>query len=313
MNNREEAEKKIAEKLAQLQQRYDKDHQDITVYLDGLYRSRYLSYWEYIKLETLLSLQSTQTDYPDEKIFVVFHQSTELYFNLILDEMKNIAGQVQISSEYLLKKLKRINRYIELVNSSFDIMINEMSNEEFMAFRSALFPSSGFQSIQYRKIEVCATDIENLIDPEVRANLAFDLSVEEAISNIYWKRGATEKATGMPSLTVRQFEAKYSSELLATAQTFKNTNIWKKYEEVSKAEGVVLELGEEMRRFDHNFNVQFALAHLKAAVRHLKNAPSTGGTNWQKYLPPRFQKTIFFPELWSAEEVEAWGREFVYS
>jgi tryptophan 2,3-dioxygenase len=313
MNNREEAERKIAEKLAQLQQRYDKDHQDITVYLDGLYRSRYLSYWEYIKLETLLSLQSTQTDYPDEKIFVVFHQSTELYFNLILDEMKNIAGQAQISSEYLIKKLKRINRYIELVNSSFDIMINEMSNEEFMAFRSALFPSSGFQSIQYRKIEVSATDIENLIDPEVRANLAFDLSVEEAISNIYWKRGATEKATGMPSLTVRQFEAKYSSELLATAQTFKGTNIWKKYEEVLKAEGVVLELGEEMRRFDHNFNVQFALAHLKAAVRHLKNAPSTGGTNWQKYLPPRFQKTIFFPELWSAEEVETWGREFVYS
>jgi tryptophan 2,3-dioxygenase len=227
--------------------------------------------------------------------------------------MKNIAGQAQISSEYLIKKLKRINRYIELVNSSFDIMINEMSNEEFMAFRSALFPSSGFQSIQYRKIEVSATDIENLIDPEVRANLAFDLSVEEAISNIYWKRGATEKATGMPSLTVRQFEAKYSSELLATAQTFKGTNIWKKYEEVLKAEGVVLELGEEMRRFDHNFNVQFALAHLKAAVRHLKNAPSTGGTNWQKYLPPRFQKTIFFPELWSAEEVETWGREFVYS
>ncbi len=313
MNNREEAERKIAEKLAQLQQRYDKDHQDITVYLDGLYRAKYLSYWEYIKLETLLSLQSTQTEYPDEKIFVVFHQSTELYFNLILDEMNNIAGQTQISSTYLLKKLKRINRYIELVNSSFDIMINEMSNEEFMAFRSALFPSSGFQSIQYRKIEVSATDIENLIDPEVRANLAFDLSVEEAISNIYWKRGATEKATGMPSLTVRQFEAKYSSELLATAQACKDTNIWKKYEEISKAEGEVLELGEEMRRFDHNFNVQFALAHLKAAVKHLKNASSTGGTNWQKYLPPRFQKTIFFPELWSAEEVEAWGREFVYS
>lgn len=313
MNHKEEADKKIADKIAQLQERYDKDHQDITVYLDGLYRSKYLSYWEYIKLETLLTLQSTQTDYPDEKIFVIFHQSTELYFNLILDEIKNIAYQTPVTSTYILQKLKRINRYIELVNSSFEIMIHEMSNEEFMAFRSALFPSSGFQSIQYRKIEISATDIENLIEPELKANLPFDLSVEDAINNIYWKKGATERATGLPSLTVRQFESKYSEELLSVAQQYKNTNIWQKYQQVILQEGDHAELMEEMRRLDHNFNVQFALAHLKAAVKHLKNAPSTGGTNWQKYLPPRFQKTIFFPELWTAEEIEAWGREFVYS
>lgn len=313
MNHKEEADKKIADKIAQLQERYDKDHQDITVYLDGLYRAKYLSYWEYIKLETLLTLQSTQTDYPDEKIFVVFHQSTELYFNLILDEIKNIAHESPTTSIYLIQKLKRINRYVELVNSSFEIMIHEMSNEQFMAFRSALFPSSGFQSIQYRKIEICSTDIENLIEPELKANLPFDLSVEDAINNIYWKKGATERATGLPSLTVRQFESKYAEELLFVAQQYKNTNIWKRYQEVILQEGDNAELQEEMRRLDHNFNVQFALAHLKAAVKHLKNAPSTGGTNWQKYLPPRFQKTIFFPELWTAEEIEAWGREFVYS
>ncbi|HTF82501.1 MAG TPA: tryptophan 2,3-dioxygenase family protein [Cytophagales bacterium] len=313
MNNKEEVEKKIAEKIAQLQQRYAQDQQDITVYLDGLYRSKYLSYWEYIKLETLLTLQSTQTNYPDEKIFVVFHQSTELYFNLILDEIKNIAEHSNITASYLITKLKRINRYLELVNSSFEIMIHEMSNEEFVAFRSALFPSSGFQSIQYRKIEVCATDIENLIDPEVRANMAFGLDVEQALNNIYWKRGATEKATGMPSLTVRQFESKYSAELLSTAQHYKDKNIWKRYVQVIKKEGPNGDIDDEMRRLDHNFNVQFALAHLKAAVRHLKNASSTGGTNWQKYLPPRFQKTIFFPDLWTAEEIESWGREYVYS
>lgn len=313
MNHKDEADKKIADKIAQLQERYDKDHQDITVYLDGLYRAKYLSYWEYIKLETLLTLQSTQTDYPDEKIFVVFHQSTELYFNLILDEINNIAQNAAITTAYLFQKLKRINRYLELVNNSFEIMIHEMSNEEFMAFRSALFPSSGFQSIQYRKIEICATDIENLIEPELKANLPFDLSVEDAISNIYWKKGATERATGLPSLTVRQFENKYSSELLSVAQQYKNTNIWKRYQQASLQEGDNAGLIEEMKRMDHNFNVQFALAHLKAAVKHLKNAPSTGGTNWQKYLPPRYQKTIFFPELWSTEEIEAWGREFVYS
>jgi tryptophan 2,3-dioxygenase len=313
MISKEEREKKIEEKIALLRQKYDHDQQDISVYLDGLYRSKYLSYWEYIKLETLLTLQSTQTNYPDEKIFVVFHQSTELYFNLILDEIKRIAIKVDIDSEFLITKLKRINKYIELINNSFDIMTNEMSNFEFMEFRSALFPSSGFQSIQYRKIEISSTDISNLIDPEIKNEIAFELSIEEALKNIYWKKGGTEKATGLPSLTVRQFEEKYSSEILNFAKEYEHNNILKQYLKVVKAEGENAELVEEMRRFDQNFNVNFALAHLKAAVKHLKNAPSTGGTNWQKYLPPRFQKTLFFPELWSAEEIENWGREFVYS
>jgi tryptophan 2,3-dioxygenase len=313
MISQEDREKKIEEKIALLRQKYDRDQQDISVYLDGLYRSKYLSYWEYIKLETLLTLQGTQTNYPDEKIFVVFHQSTELYFNLILDEIKRIANTTDIDTAYFTSKLKRINKYIELINNSFDIMTNEMSNFEFMEFRSALFPSSGFQSIQYRKIEISSTDISNLIDPEIKNEIAFELSIEEALKNIYWKKGGTEKATGLPSLTVRQFEEKYSSEILNFAKEYEHNNILKQYLKVIKAEGENAELVEEMRRFDQNFNVNFALAHLKAAVKHLKNAPSTGGTNWQKYLPPRFQKTLFFPELWSAEEIENWGREFVYS
>lgn len=313
MISQEDREKKIEEKIALLRQKYDRDQQDISVYLDGLYRSKYLSYWEYIKLETLLTLQGTQTNYPDEKIFVVFHQSTELYFNLILDEIKRIANTTDIDTVFLTSKLKRINKYIELINNSFDIMTNEMSNFEFMEFRSALFPSSGFQSIQYRKIEISSTEVSNLIDPEIKNDIAFELSIEEALKNIYWKKGGTEKATGLPSLTVRQFEEKYSSEILTFAKDYEHNNILKQYIKVVKAEGENAELIEEMRRFDQIFNVNFALAHLKAAVKHLKNAPSTGGTNWQKYLPPRFQKTLFFPELWSTEEIENWGREFVYS
>ena len=313
MYNKEEADQKLTEKIELLKQKYANDQQDITVYLDGLYRSKYLSYWEYIKLETLLTLQSTQTNYPDEKIFIVFHQSTELYFNMILDEIKNIATEQNLTEEFFIKKLSRINRYLQIVNNSFDIVTNEMSNTEFMQFRSALFPSSGFQSVQYRKIELGATDILNLIDPDLKDNVAFNLSVTDALQNIYWKKGATEKATGMPSLTIRQFEEKYSQEILATAHAYEHNNIWKRYSQLSASGLPSLELNEEMRKFDYGFNVQFALAHLKAAVKHLKNAPSTGGTNWQKYLPPRFQKTMFFPELWSSEEIENWGREYVLS
>jgi len=57
------------------------------------------------------------------------------------------------------------------------------------------------------------------------------------------------------------------------------------------------------------------LAHLKSAGRYLQKAPedikATGGTNWQKYLPPRFQKIMFFPELWTDQEKEEWGKAAV--
>jgi tryptophan 2,3-dioxygenase len=57
------------------------------------------------------------------------------------------------------------------------------------------------------------------------------------------------------------------------------------------------------------------LAHLKSAARYLHKAPedikATGGTNWQKYLPPRFQRIMFFPTLWSETEKSDWGKAAV--
>ena len=67
-----------------------------------------------------------------------------------------------------------------------------------------------------------------------------------------------------------------------------------------------------LREHDQNANVRWALSHYRSAVRYLDAKPkeieATGGTNWQKYLPPRFQKIIFFPELWSEAELENWGK-----
>ena len=75
------------------------------------------------------------------------------------------------------------------------------------------------------------------------------------------------------------------------------------------------ELENELRQLDVNVNVNWPLVHYKSAVRYLNREPdeikATGGTNWQKYLPPRFQKRIFYPELWSAQEVENWGKAWV--
>ena len=72
---------------------------------------------------------------------------------------------------------------------------------------------------------------------------------------------------------------------------------------------------QTQREFDVLANINWPLSHYKSAVRYLQKDPediaATGGTNWQKYLPPRFQKVIFFPELWSENEKEEWGKGWV--
>lgn len=70
-----------------------------------------------------------------------------------------------------------------------------------------------------------------------------------------------------------------------------------------------------LRQLDVNVNINWPLVHYKSAARYLgsdgKDIPATGSTNWQKYLPPRFQKRIFYPELWTEEEKNEWGKEWV--
>jgi tryptophan 2,3-dioxygenase len=95
-------------------------------------------------------------------------------------------------------------------------------------------------------------------------------------------------------------------------QGYSEKNIWRKYLEQGDPSA---ELKELMRQFDLKANVFWPLAHYKSAVRYLQRDPvdiaATGGTNWQKYLPPRFQKVIFFPDLWTQEEQEEWGKGWV--
>ncbi|HEY8937469.1 MAG TPA: tryptophan 2,3-dioxygenase family protein, partial [Cyclobacteriaceae bacterium] len=81
----------LLEQLKKLQSKYDVMGQDISSYLDGLLYADYLTYWDYIHLDTLLSLQNPKTSFPDEKIFIIYHQITELYFKLILLEIEQIA------------------------------------------------------------------------------------------------------------------------------------------------------------------------------------------------------------------------------
>jgi tryptophan 2,3-dioxygenase len=180
----------------------------------------------------------------------------------------------------------------------------------------ALLPASGFQSAQYRMIEMSCTDFIYLVDKDVRAQYENkNASVEEMFTNIYWNKGATELETGKKTLTLKQFEKKYSQKFIQLASEYKTKNVWQKYlgltEEERKRPAVI----NAMKELDVNVNINWPLVHYKSAVRYLQqkegDVPATGGTNWQKYLPPRFQKRIFYPQLWTKDEIEEWGKGWV--
>lgn len=312
-------DKEIENRINLLQEKFAVMGQDLTSYLDGLLYADYLTYWDYIHLDTLLSLQSPRTSFKDETIFIVYHQITELYFKLCLHEMQQISEE-PLQAETFKTRIVRINRYFEALTKSFEIMVNGMDKEQFLKFRMSLLPASGFQSGQYRKIELWSTSLINLVAKDKRPHFVAQgdkALLSEMIEHLYWKNGATELATGKKTLTLIQFESKYMHEFLDIAKKAETNNIWAKYNQLSAEEQQNQELINSLKQLDVDVNINWPLQHYKSAARYLQKAPediaATGGTNWQKYLPPKFQKRIFYPALWSEEELENWGRTFVKS
>jgi tryptophan 2,3-dioxygenase len=307
----------IVNRIKQLDEKYQAMGQDMVSYLDGLLYMDYLKYWDYVHTDTLLSLQNPRTNFPDEKIFIMYHQITELFFKLCIHEFEQIAAEPRLTLAYLLNKLKRIVNYFDGLITTYDIMVDGMDKDQFLKFRMALLPASGFQSAQYRMIELYSTDMVNLVHREYMSEnpAVKDASVTEKYDHIYWKKGATELATGRKTLTLKQFEEKYGSEFLRLAESCIKDNLLARVRTLPAADQKNPELKELLRNLDANVNVNWCLMHYKSAVRYLQGDPdiiaATGGTNWQKYLPPRFQRIIFYPELWSEQEKAEWGKTWV--
>ena len=301
----------ILQQLTKLEEKYEAMGQDLSSYLDGLLYSDYLTYWDYIHLDTLLSLQSPRTAIPDEKIFILYHQVTELYFRMILNEMEQATYTDPVGEQTFLKRLKRINRYLDHLIDSFDVMTDGMNQDQFLAFRMALLPASGFQSAQYRKIEIHSTDFKNLVNLNMREELQGENDISKLYEHLYWKAGATELATGKKTLTLKQFEAKYGKEFIEMGQNLSDCNLLRKYHDHYEGNEEII---DHLKMLDQKANVDWPLQHLKSATRYLQRDPdvikASGGTNWQKYLPPRRQRIIFYPELWTVAETKEWGQKF---
>jgi len=307
----------LHEKLEQLNTKYAALGENLNSYLEGLLHADVTTYWDYIQLDTLLTLQKPKTSFPDESVFIMYHQITELYFKLALREFEQIGAKQPLTKAFFISRVTRINRYFDALIKSFEIMIEGMDREEFLKFRMSLLPASGFQSAQYREIEIYSTDFLQLVAKDQRANFTSSDAISSMFEHIYWKEGATEVSTGKKTLTLTQFEDKYKDAFISLGEKCRSTNLWQSYLRLSEEDQADETVQKALRENDTNVNVNWPLAHYKSAVRYLardtSDVAATGGTNWQKYLPPRFQKRIFYPALWSAEEQDNWGKSWVES
>jgi len=213
-----EITKELEERLSLLNAKYEAIGQDLISYLDGLLYSEVTTYWDYIQLDTLLSLQKPKTSFPDEVVFIGYHQITELYFKLAIQELVCLGQQKDPDQHSFLMRVNRVNRYFEALIRSFSIMVEGMDQKEFLRFRMALLPASGFQSVPYRQIELYSTDLINLVTRDKRESFSGTEPPSTLFPFIYWKYGATEQQTGKKTLTLTQFEDRYNEELLALSE-----------------------------------------------------------------------------------------------
>jgi tryptophan 2,3-dioxygenase len=307
----------IANRIKLLEKKFQNSGQDMLSYLDGLLYDDYITYWHYIRLDTLLSLQVPKTSFTDEMIFITYHQITELYFKLIIHEQLQIIENEQLTASFFMEKALRINRYFGALISSFEVMIKGMDREQFLKYRMSLLPASGFQSAQFRMIEFYSTDLINLVHPSVRSRFRESetaTTIQEQYENIYWNKGGIDRDTGEKTLTLKQFEKRYTPRFLRIAKEMSATNLNQKYLQLPESEKTE-ELQQALKALDQNANINWLLMHMGAAHRYLRNEgkaiDATGGTNWKTYLPPSFQKITFFPTLWTETEHENWGKQWV--
>ena len=300
--------------IHQLENKFNDIGQDLDTHLEGLLYSEPITYWDYIKTDALLNLQLQRTTLPDEMVFIMYHQVNELLFKMILWEIEQVAHHKILTAEFFSSRLMRISRYFDMLTSSFSIMQDGMEVKQYLKFRNTLTPASGFQSAQYRKIEFASTDLINLIDARFRETIDQDTPYEHALNHLYWQAAGKDYKTGKKSYLLSAFEEKYKNEFIAFTKEYNTINLYAKFKELPKEVQQDKKLIKAMRHYDYTVNITWVMAHYNAANHYIsgdnssgKEIEATGGSDWKKYMHPKYQKRIFFPDLWSEKELNDWG------
>ena len=290
--------------IQQIEEKYNNLGENPENYLNGLLQAKPINYWDYIQVDTLLTLQKPRTDFKDEEIFIMYHQITELILKLMIHEIKQLVHGDLPEQEIFKEKLVRLNRYTGMLMTSFDVMRFGMDYDDYNVFRATLTPASGFQSAQFRILEIYCTPLINLINAKGRERLPSKPTTQDYFEHIYWKDAGHNRKTGKKSLTLRQFEEKYLADFITLADSVKGNTLAERLDKYGVINDSLL---EAVREFDNAYNVLWPIVHLNTAQHYLnkkgEGKAATGGSEWMKYLHPKYQQRKFFPSVWTDQEI----------
>lgn len=301
------------QKIESLEDKFTKIDQKLDTHLEGMLWQKPITYWDYIQTDALLNLQIQRSTLPDEMVFIMYHQVNELLFKMILWEMEQVCFAENLTTKFFTERLGRISRYFDMLTTSFTIMGDGMETEQYLKFRNTLTPASGFQSAQYRLIEFASTDLINLIDARYRETIDRNTPYEHALEHMYWQAAGKDYKTGKKSYLINEFEKKYKKEFIDFMEKYNTANLWQKFKQLPIEDQQNEDLRAAMRHYDKTVNITWVMGHFNAAKKYIESEAgpqeATGGSDWKKYMLPQYQRRIFFPELWSEEELANWGKD----
>ena len=252
------------------------------------------TYGDYLKLDRLLSAQQPVSKEHDELAFIIIHHVQELWLKLVAFEIE--AAMAAIRVDHLppaFKSLARVTRIQEQLIAAWDVL-STMTPADYLAFRSALGPASGFQSYQYRLVEfrLGAKDAEMLLahrhDPVVHAKLSAALtepSLYDEALRLLARRGHPVPKEVLD----RDFSQPYVSNPRVR-------DIWLSIYRESQEHFDLYELAEELVDVEDWFQ-QWRFRHMKTVERIIGHKSGTGGSSGVGYLKTALDRS-FFPELW---------------
>jgi tryptophan 2,3-dioxygenase len=253
-----------------------------------------MTYGDYLQLDAILSAQKPLTGQHDEHLFIVIHQTTELWMKLALLELRAAIDAIDADDlRPAFKMLARIGRIQSQLIQSWDVL-STLTPADYLTFRDALGQSSGFQSHQYRQIEfLFGNKNEAMLKPhedrpEIHERLRKTLespTLYDAVLGLLARRGlpvpeevlsrdVTKRYTGHPGVTE------------VWLSIYRDTETW----------WTLYELAEELVDLEDWFQ-QWRFRHVTTVERILGNKRGTGGTAGVSYLQNALN-IRFFPELW---------------
>ena len=257
-------------------------------------RAKTGSYGSYLRLDDILGAQTPSTDAHDELLFIIQHQTSELWMKLAIHEIEAARDAIRADKlQPAFKMLARIARIFEQLNAAWDVL-RTMTPSEYTRFRSALGRSSGLQSYQYREIEFLVGQRrpnflklhqDNQIIHERLLSILEQPSLYDEALRLLSRRGIALPTT----IVDRDVSQPYRPDAEVIAA-------WRQIYEAPEAHWPLYELAEKLVDFEDYFR-RWRFNHVTTVERIIGLKQGTGGTDGVSYLKQALDVELF-PELW---------------